>query len=69
MRKSAKNLEVELLPTCHRALLPREHLSDSLENVELLWQYLLPGDMISCVMLLKETSTNMVSLTHFMVYL
>ncbi|KAK7110889.1 protein RRP5 homolog [Littorina saxatilis] len=61
-KKLDKNLEVELLPSGTKALLPREHLSDSPDNQQLLWQALEPGDSVGTIMLLKQTNVTIVTL-------
>jgi hypothetical protein len=59
-----KNLELELLPSGARALLPRDHLADSADNILLLWTALQPGDSLDCVMLLKQTNVAVSFLTN-----
>ena len=63
-KKLDKNLEVELQPSGTKALLPREHLSDSPDNQQLLWQALEPGDSVGTVMLLKQTNVTVSLLTN-----
>ncbi|XP_076435937.1 protein RRP5 homolog [Babylonia areolata] len=61
-RKLGHNVELQLQPSGDKALLPREHLSDSTENQTLLWQVLEEGDSLDAIMLLKQTNVPVVTL-------
>ena len=60
IKKQTKNLDVELLPSKIKAVLPKMHLSDSVEMCEALWDMYKEGDVLNEVMYLNKT-TNAVS--------
>lgn len=61
VKKVRENLEVKLLPGGTLALLPKNHLADSVDNQELLWRWLEPGQIIGKVMLYKQTNVVIVT--------
>lgn len=62
LKKTAKGLEVAILPDEIRASLPMMHLSDHLSNCSLLWECLQEGDNISNLMCINRSQQNIVSL-------
>ena len=71
IKKQAKVLDVELLPSKIKAVLPKMHLSDSVEMCEALWDMYKEGDILNEVMYLNKT-TNAVSyivLTNFTLFM
>lgn len=64
LKKSAKGLEVSILPDNVRAILPTMHLSDHTSNCPLLWEGLQEGDNISNLVCCSRNKQNIVSFSE-----
>lgn len=56
VKKEKHSFTLELHPSGDAAFLSKDHLSDSKDNQELLWQALKPGQIIKDLMLLKQAN-------------
>ena len=56
IKKQPKTLDVELIPSKIKAVLPKMHLSDSVEMCEALWDMYKEGDILNEVMYLNKTT-------------
>lgn len=62
LKKTARGLEVAILPDEFRATLPTMQLSDHVSHCQLLWECLQEGDNISNLICTNRGQQNIVSL-------
>ncbi|XP_025095054.1 protein RRP5 homolog isoform X1 [Pomacea canaliculata] len=62
LKKEKHSFTLELQPSGDAAFLSKDHLSDSKDNQELLWQALKPGQIIKDLMLLKQANVVVTTL-------